>query len=155
MKKHFRVPTWSLSAIINDDWSGLLTDERAQLKEFLNGLPKGSFSPPDDEDEPYLHGSNAINNLAGEVIILTYVYDFNPYLDSDFKDLTKDAERLSQSVLVDIHNDPHYYAELVSDLYFHWKHNTFETPLMTDFHTAVLIKQAERLTGGIHTIVKD
>lgn len=58
----------------------------------------------------------------------------NPYLDHNFNDVTNEVEEMQTRLLADIKADPHYYAELVADLYFHWKRGTYETPLMVHFH---------------------
>ena len=65
----------------------------------------------------------------------------NPYLDMDYKDRTKEVEALTDSVKADLQADPDYYAELIADMYFHWKHNTRETSLMVMFAGAVKNKK--------------
>lgn len=55
---------------------------------------------------------------------------YNPYLDSNYVDRTKQIEESFEPTLEDIKNDPQFYAELVNDLLFHWMYGTRETPLM-------------------------
>lgn len=54
----------------------------------------------------------------------------NPYVDVNGVDRTDEVENMFDSTLIDIKNDPYYYAELVNDLLYHWVHGTKETPLM-------------------------
>ena len=61
----------------------------------------------------------------------------NPYFDSNWKDRTKEVEAMQSIILAAIKNNPDKFAKLVTDFYFHWKHNTFETPMMADFDESV------------------
>ena len=154
----FVIPTWALSALINDDRSSLDDRDEKKLNLFFERIkleyPEGYFSCPDFEVEiPYFSGYNDIDGYLGaEVVNVNYVLTpvisdrkfatkQNPYLDSNFNDLTNQVETLTETVLADIKNDPQYYAELITDLYFKWKHNTFETPLMVMFAESVKNKK--------------
>jgi hypothetical protein len=54
----------------------------------------------------------------------------NPYIDINYVDRTKEVEDAFVPTLEDIKNDPEFYAELVTDLMYHWVYGTRETPLM-------------------------
>ncbi len=53
----------------------------------------------------------------------------NPYIDANNIDRAKQIERAFAPTLEDIYDDPHFYAELVNDLMFHWVYGTQETKL--------------------------
>jgi hypothetical protein len=55
---------------------------------------------------------------------------YNPYLDINYVDRSKQIENAFESTLEDIKADPEFYAELVNDLLYHWVYGTRETPLM-------------------------
>jgi len=54
----------------------------------------------------------------------------NYYLDSNYKDRSKEVTDAFKPTLQDIKEDPEFYAELVTDLIYHWVYGTRETPLM-------------------------
>jgi len=54
----------------------------------------------------------------------------NYYLDSNYKDRSKEVTDAFKPTLQDIKEDPEFYAELVTDLMYHWVYGTRETPLM-------------------------
>ena len=54
----------------------------------------------------------------------------NPYLDLNNRDRSNEVEAAFIPTLEDIQADPHFYAELVNDLMFHWMYGTRETELM-------------------------
>jgi hypothetical protein len=54
----------------------------------------------------------------------------NPYIDLNYVDRTKEVEDKFVPTLEDIKNDPEFYAELVTDLMYHWVYGTRETSLM-------------------------
>ena len=54
----------------------------------------------------------------------------NYYIDIDGNDRTQEIENQFSPTLEDIKNDPEFYAELVTDLMYHWVYGTRETPLM-------------------------
>ena len=54
----------------------------------------------------------------------------NYYLDSNYKDRSKEVTDTFKPTLQDIKEDPEFYAELVTDLIYHWVYGTRETPLM-------------------------
>ena len=54
----------------------------------------------------------------------------NPYLDINYVDRTDEVEAAFIPTLQDIKADPEFYAELVTDLMFHWTYGTRETKLM-------------------------
>ena len=55
---------------------------------------------------------------------------YNPYLDINYVDRSREVYSAFDKTLEDINNDPEFYAELVNDLLFHWIHGTRETRLM-------------------------
>lgn len=57
----------------------------------------------------------------------------NPYVNNNWVDLSKEVHTVTEKIKSEILKNPDYYAELVADMFFQWKHNTFETPLMFDF----------------------
>lgn len=57
----------------------------------------------------------------------------NPYIDINFKDRSAEAVTLMTSIEEDIKNDPQFYAEILTDMYLHWKYGTRETPMMWHF----------------------
>jgi hypothetical protein len=54
----------------------------------------------------------------------------NYYIDTNGIDRSKQLKSEYESTLMDVHEDPEFYAELVNDLMYHWVYGTFETPLM-------------------------
>jgi hypothetical protein len=56
--------------------------------------------------------------------------EYNYYLDSNYVDRSKQINDAFEPTLEDVKNDPHFYAELVNDLMYHWVYGTRETPLM-------------------------
>ena len=70
----------------------------------------------------------------------------NPYIDINFKDRSKEVEDAFAPTLDDIKSDPEFYAELVTDLMWHWVHNTRETKIM------VIAKQNMLIGQGAHEI---
>jgi hypothetical protein len=54
----------------------------------------------------------------------------NPYLDLNNVDRSNEVDAAFIPTLEDIQADPHFYAELVNDLMFHWMYGTRETELM-------------------------
>ena len=54
----------------------------------------------------------------------------NPYLDMYYVDRTDEIDAAFEPTLKGIKADPHFYAELVNDLMFHWIYGTKETELM-------------------------
>jgi hypothetical protein len=64
----------------------------------------------------------------------------NPYLDMHYVDRTDEIESLYEPTLEDIKRDPHFYAELVNDLMFHWMFGTKETRTMIVARKAVLMR---------------
>jgi len=54
----------------------------------------------------------------------------NYYLDLNYKDRSKEVTDAFKPTLQDIKEDPEFYAELVTDLMYHWVYGTRETPLM-------------------------
>ncbi len=163
----FFIPEWAVSALINDDPSGLSMDEMNLLSLFsakvTETYKQGYFTAPDDDSEAYFRHGNDVDKLAGNVYEITYVImrparlhsdklqgGFNPYTDNNWKDRTAEVEAMTDSVLKDLANDPHYFAELVADMFFHWKHNTHETPLMLMFAESVDIKNAIKATDGVY-----
>ena len=54
----------------------------------------------------------------------------NPYLDMYYVDRTDEIDAAFEPTLTGIKADPHFYAELVNDLMFHWIYGTKETELM-------------------------
>lgn len=56
----------------------------------------------------------------------------NPYIDINGIDRTDEVSSAFESTLIDVRNDPHFYAELVNDLLYYWVHGTKETPLMQE-----------------------
>jgi len=59
----------------------------------------------------------------------------NPYLDQKWKDRTNDVDKFKAGLLIHIKHNPDAYAEVIADLYFHWKQNTFETEKMVALHS--------------------
>ena len=62
----------------------------------------------------------------------------NPYLDLNFKDRTNEVEELKIKVLDSLKTPTNeksleLFAELISDMFFHWTEGTFETDLMVLF----------------------
>jgi hypothetical protein len=68
----------------------------------------------------------------------------NPYLDLNYVDRTDEVEAMYEPTLEDIKRDPHFYAELVNDLMFHWVHGTRETPLMNGAKKGLLSKTGQK-----------
>lgn len=66
----------------------------------------------------------------------------NPYLDSNFKDKSIEVKELAKLIEHDLNLDKQltkqYYAQVIADLYFHWKHNTFETVNMVQLKDMAL-----------------
>ena len=54
----------------------------------------------------------------------------NYYIDANGIDRSKEIENDYKPTLMDIQEDPEFYAELVNDLMAHWMYGTRETPLM-------------------------
>ena len=54
----------------------------------------------------------------------------NYYIDANGIDRSKEIENDYKPTLMDIQEDPEFYAELVNDLMTHWMYGTRETPLM-------------------------
>lgn len=54
----------------------------------------------------------------------------NYYIDINGIDRSKEIENDYLPTLIDIKEDPEFYAELVNDLMAHWIYGTRETPLM-------------------------
>lgn len=52
------------------------------------------------------------------------------YIDANGIDRTEQLELAVEASFEELKDDPHFYAELVSDLMFHWIYGTEETPLM-------------------------
>lgn len=67
----------------------------------------------------------------------------NPYIDLNYKDRSKEVEDAFTPTLEDIKNDPEFYAELVTDLMYHWVYGTRETPLMNIAKQNLKISQNE------------
>lgn len=63
----YRLPAYYASAIINNDWSGLVEQESDELKSFLSkeGLLTSDFYL--SEIEPYFSWKNDMNFLGGDV----------------------------------------------------------------------------------------
>ena len=55
---------------------------------------------------------------------------YNPYLDINYVDRSREVYDAFEPTLNDIEKDPEFYAELVNDLLFHWMYGTRETKLM-------------------------
>jgi len=54
----------------------------------------------------------------------------NYYIDANGIDRSKEIKDDYTPTLMDIKEDPEFYAELVNDLMAHWMYGTRETPLM-------------------------
>ena len=65
----------------------------------------------------------------------------NPYIDANRIDRAKQIEYAFAPTLEDIYDDPHFYAELVNELMFHWVYGTQETKLMLSAKESLLIGQ--------------
>ena len=141
----FTVPAWAINALLNNDWSGLSTVEREELKLFLDDIQTtykpGTFSHSKDIEFAF-KSNNDVNCLAGDCYVLIYNFEpkkQNPYLDSNFKDLSKEVDEVNKVILESVKTDPVKFAQLITDFYFHWKHNTFETPAMIEFNDTLKI----------------
>ena len=72
------LPAWSLSAIINDDYSGLEDEEENLLNTFLktmnNKVEKNQYSmwSYESENEPYFRHSNDLHNLGDTVVDIMF-----------------------------------------------------------------------------------
>jgi hypothetical protein len=54
----------------------------------------------------------------------------NPYIDRNNVDRSNEIESCFIPTLEDIKDDPRFYAELVTDLLYHWSEGTAVTPIM-------------------------
>lgn len=143
------VPDWSICALINGDFDNLSEDDLEHLGTFIKSIKnkygEGSFQCDVETMNLGFSYRNDVHKLGGNICSVQYLIHNpekrNPYRDNDFKDLTNEVEAMQKSIIADIERDPLYYAELVADMYFHWKHNTFETAMMVDFHNSVINKK--------------
>jgi len=76
------IPTWALSAIFNDDRSGLTDEDETKLNAFLGqirrDLGSGHFSVPDDLENTDFRPFNDIDGrFGGETIIVDYLANKN------------------------------------------------------------------------------
>ena len=50
----YKIPTYAICAMVNDDYSGLDEDDEKNIKEFMNGFPNGFLADWDKNIEnPY------------------------------------------------------------------------------------------------------
>lgn len=73
----------------------------------------------------------------------------NPYIDINNIDRTQQIEDAYHPTLEDIKADPHFYAELVNDLLYHWMYGTKETALMIMVKKDLMIKAGEQYTSQL------
>lgn len=76
----FKIPEWALSALVNDDYSGLSEEDEAKIKKFREQTAEkygnASFYPAGEEDEDYSYGfcwRNDIDNLGSNCFKLVLV----------------------------------------------------------------------------------
>jgi hypothetical protein len=61
----------------------------------------------------------------------------NPYIDQNYEDRSSEAVTLMTSIERDIQNDPQYYAEILTDMFLHWKYGIRETEMMWNLRKVV------------------
>lgn len=76
----FTVPTWSLGALINDDFTGLSDEEEKTVKDFMDEIIKkygnAHFILPPEEEREYdeFKKTNDMTDLAGSTEKI-YLFD--------------------------------------------------------------------------------
>lgn len=65
------LPDWTLSALVNNDWSGLDEPEAKRLRSFLDSIPGYSFLC-ELEHEGFLHG-NDLDGYASNCVTVVFV----------------------------------------------------------------------------------
>ena len=73
--EEYLLPAWTLSALINDDWSGLIEEDEKSLEAFLErGVAEHGtfFALCPEEAEPSFYRSNDLNNLGDNCLEVTF-----------------------------------------------------------------------------------
>ena len=74
----YQIPTFAVSAIINDDYSGINDDDEKAIKNFLDGFSGGFIADwSQNIDNPYFSAYNDILGYIGAEVVDVDFYSIN------------------------------------------------------------------------------